>query len=111
MSASTKLRLMDEAADRMSNGIADHLNKNPLVKVTGDNLDIYIRTGHKSLERSNQDLHLFASNVLFCRIATPGLLSNTPLQRSLESITPDLFIPTGHNMETLTHSYTILLGR
>ena len=68
MSTTTKLRLLDEASGIMDKGIVSRLQKSPLVKITGDNLDMYIRTGQKSLEKSNRDLHLFTSNVLFNRV-------------------------------------------
>jgi hypothetical protein len=68
MSPSSKLRLLDEAGELMNAGIASKVITNPLVKITGDNLDIYIRTGHQSLDRSNKDLHLFASNIIFSRV-------------------------------------------
>jgi hypothetical protein len=73
LSVSTKLRLLDEAGAMMDTAIVSKLQTNPLFKVTGDNLDIYIRTGHKSLEKSNTDLHLFASNAIFSRVCNLSL--------------------------------------
>ena len=70
LSSTSKLRLLEEAGNRMETNIVLSLQKNPVVKITGDNLDIYVKTGHKSLERSNQDLHLFASNIIFSRVCT-----------------------------------------
>lgn len=69
MSPTTKLRLLDEAGEHMSTGIVSKLVVNPLVKITGDNLDIYVRTGLQSPERSNKDLHMFASNIIFSRVS------------------------------------------
>ncbi|XP_052224940.1 uncharacterized protein LOC127840570 [Dreissena polymorpha] len=68
MSTSSKLRLLDEAGEMLEDNIARSLRKNPLIKITGDNLDIYVRTGHHSLDRHNKDLHTFASNIIFSRV-------------------------------------------
>ncbi|KAH3695869.1 hypothetical protein DPMN_083327 [Dreissena polymorpha] len=69
MSTTTKLRLLDEASGIMDKGIvSQYCRSHPLVNKTGDNLDMYIRTGQKYLEKSNRDLHMFASNVLFNRV-------------------------------------------
>ncbi|KAH3856944.1 hypothetical protein DPMN_099540 [Dreissena polymorpha] len=68
MSTSSKLRLLDEAGEMLEDNIARSLRKNPLVKITGDNLDIYVRTGHHSLDRHSKDLHMFAANIIFSRV-------------------------------------------
>lgn len=110
MSASTKLRLLHEAGERMDHDIVAELKDNPLVKATGDNLDIYVRTGLKSTERKYKNLHLFASNIIFCRVARPDLYSLKSVSIPLEQLKSDLFLPNGHQLETLQNSYAILLG-
>ena len=46
--------------------------------MAGDNLDIYIKTAHERQTTSNTDLHLFATNLIFSRVATPDLDNTTP---------------------------------
>jgi hypothetical protein len=75
LSTTSKLKLLDEAGNRMETSVASTLQRNPIVKVNGDNPDIYVRTGHKSLERSNQDIHLFASNIIFSRVGIIAFFS------------------------------------
>ncbi|XP_053386739.1 uncharacterized protein LOC128550851 isoform X2 [Mercenaria mercenaria] len=107
----SKIRLLEEAGESMEKNIARELVNNPLVKITGDNLDIYIKTGHRSLDRSNKDLHLFASNIIFSRIAKPGIYSTSVRHTPLERIRPEMFFPTGHHRQTLVNSYCVILGR
>jgi hypothetical protein len=40
-----------------------------LAKVTGDNLDVYIKRNIISGMNKNKDIHLFASNIIFPRIS------------------------------------------
>lgn len=49
MSTSTKLRLLDKAWESMDPCIMTQWKENPLVKVTGDNLDIYVRTSQSDI--------------------------------------------------------------
>ncbi|XP_060556001.1 uncharacterized protein LOC132716696 [Ruditapes philippinarum] len=95
----------------METSVASTLQRNPIIKVTGDNLDIYVRTGHKSLERSNQDIHLFASNIIFSRIVKPGLYSMVKPLCDLQSLTPELFFPSEQDRESLRRSYCVMLAR
>ena len=73
MSTASKLRLLDECGNSNLNGLVSYLKERPLLKITGDNLDKYIRTGNKSTDNSNRDLHLYASNSISCRVATTNL--------------------------------------
>ncbi|XP_060578320.1 uncharacterized protein LOC132735396 [Ruditapes philippinarum] len=111
LSVSTKLRLLDEAGAMMDTAIVSKLQTNPLFKVTGDNLDIYIRTGHKSLEKSNTDLHLFASNAIFSRVAKPGVFNTARVSRPLHTLYPYMFFLSGHYRQTMVNSYCVVLGR
>uniref|UniRef100_A0A8W8MKD7 Uncharacterized protein n=1 Tax=Magallana gigas TaxID=29159 RepID=A0A8W8MKD7_MAGGI len=54
------------------------------MKITGDNVDVYVRTSSLNRERRNKDLHLFASNIIFSRIATIDM-PNTPPVRLQEA--------------------------
>ncbi|KAH3778332.1 hypothetical protein DPMN_179787 [Dreissena polymorpha] len=68
MSTSSKLRLLDEAGEKLEDNITRSLRKNPCVKITDNNLDIYVRTGHHSLDRRNKDLHMLALYIIFSRV-------------------------------------------
>jgi hypothetical protein len=43
LSPSSKLRLEDEACSSSKKNIIEMLRRNPLAKITGDNLDVYIQ--------------------------------------------------------------------
>ncbi|CAG2203952.1 unnamed protein product [Mytilus edulis] len=58
--------------------LVEAIRTNPLMKITGDNLDMYIRTNHQRTDNSNQDIHWFASNAFFTRLNNQNLLENTP---------------------------------
>ncbi|KAH3843149.1 hypothetical protein DPMN_116657 [Dreissena polymorpha] len=106
MSTTTKLRLLDEASSIMDKGIVSRLQKSPLVKITGGNLDMYIKTGQQSLEKSNRDLHLFASN-----IASPDKYSLVPTRTPLTDLNAEMFLLSGNYRSTLVNSYSVILGR
>ncbi|KAL4220270.1 hypothetical protein ACF0H5_020677 [Mactra antiquata] len=110
LSTTSKLRLLDEAGNRMETSVASIVLKNPIVKITGDNLDIYVRTGHKSLERTNQDMHLFASNIIFSRIVRPGMYSMVKPHCDLQRLTPEMFFLSVQDRDCLRRSYSVLLG-
>ncbi|XP_060586522.1 ATP-dependent DNA helicase RecQ-like [Ruditapes philippinarum] len=96
--------VLDEAGNGSDLGIVSELKNNPIIKVTGDNLDIYVRTDHKSLDKHKKDLHLFASNIIFSRIAQPHMYSLRENSIPLSNLTSDLFLPHGHYTETLMSS-------
>jgi hypothetical protein len=110
LSVSSKVRLQDEAVQQTQETLVNSLRANPLVKITGDNLDMYIKTGHQSTEKQHKDLHLFASNIMFTRIATPDLSIQQPVFNH-ESVSADEFIPHAAYKDTLLNSYCVLVGR
>lgn len=80
--------------------------------VLGDNLDIYVKTSHLTSEKRNQDLHLFTSNILFCRIA-PVDKSNEKPNVDLVKLTADNVMLSSESLqqERLSYAYGILLAR
>lgn len=87
MSTSTKIRILDECAQLNVTSAVSYLRSYPLLKITGDNLDVYIRVGLKTVQNSNRDLHLFASNDLSCRVATPDMDRRKP---AVQPVTADM---------------------
>ncbi|CAC5371189.1 unnamed protein product [Mytilus coruscus] len=57
LSCSGKLRIFDKAVVASHNMLVEAIRTNPLMKITGDNLDMYIRTNHQRTDNSNQDIH------------------------------------------------------
>lgn len=78
LSCSGKLRILDKAVLASHNMLVEAIRTNPLMKITGDNLDMYIRTNHQRTDNSNQDIHWFASNAFFTRLNYQNLPENTP---------------------------------
>ncbi|XP_052098862.1 uncharacterized protein LOC127733557 [Mytilus californianus] len=68
LSCSGKLRILDKAVIALHNMLVEAIRTYPLMKITGDNLDMYIRTNHQRTDNSNQDIHWFASNAFFTRL-------------------------------------------
>ena len=63
-----KVKILDKAADTTKALFTEQIKDNPRVKITGDNLDMYIRTNHQRQDNSNTDIHWFASNAVSCRL-------------------------------------------
>lgn len=58
--------------------IIKHLQSNPLVKITGDNLDQYVKASQLTAQNRNKDLHLFTSNIIFPRVASVDICNDPP---------------------------------
>ena len=78
--------------------------------IAGDNLDIYIRTAHERQNKTNTDLHMFASNIIFPRIATPDI-SNLPPEFHLEEMRPEMLLLHGHYKRHLENAYNVLISK
>jgi hypothetical protein len=59
------------------------LRRNPLAKVTGGNLDVYIKRDIISGMNRNKDIHLFASNTIFPRIAKIIMENTRPANQQI----------------------------
>ena len=83
---------------------------NPLVKITGDNLDLYVRTNHVSSENRNKDLHMFTSNIILPRIATIDM-DNSPPQIDPREIRPEDCLLNDSESACMIGGYALVLGR
>lgn len=77
LSWSVRVSLQEDIHKKAEKNIVDTIKLNPLMKITGDNVDVYVKTTSLNRERRNKDLHLFASNIIFSRTATIDM-PNTP---------------------------------
>ncbi|KAJ8299423.1 hypothetical protein KUTeg_023483 [Tegillarca granosa] len=106
--ARSKLRLLEEASQLNKIEIVNYLKNNPLMKITGDNLDVFIRTGNQAIDIRNKDLHLFASNAISTRIARPDM-DTTQQPIANEAISgADMFLK-NTEFGRLESSYVILV--
>lgn len=110
LSPTRKLDLLDACGDVSRSTIVKVLKKQPMVKVTGDNLDIMIRTQHQSTDHTHQDLHLFTSNIIFHRIPLNNVSDVSPVV-NLEEILPQQFMLTPVEKNHLLQSNSVLAGR
>jgi hypothetical protein len=110
MNPRSKTALLDETSDMNEKLIMQMIAVNPLVKITGDNLDFYVRTGHTSSENQNKDLHMFTSNILFSRVATMDM-NNSPIQYDVSKITPQQCLLNMEENKKLKRTYAVILGR
>ncbi|CAG2201381.1 unnamed protein product [Mytilus edulis] len=86
-------------------GRAEDMEK-PLLKITGDNLDIYIKSRCVSIDKGNTDLHLFASNALTSRLSSVDMDNRTPL---VPEVNRDVLKLTEAEMDNMKYSYSILV--
>ncbi|XP_014667952.1 PREDICTED: uncharacterized protein LOC106809399 [Priapulus caudatus] len=87
------------------------LRKNPLIKITGDNLDMKVKTGSQAVDNPHKDHHFFVSNVIFSRIAKPDMSNKSPTPFDGKDIEPEGFIPHGEHKRRLEYAYEIILAR
>jgi len=106
----SKYSLLDEAAAQSRQQLLQDMMLNPLVKITGDNLDIYVRTNHITSENHSKDLHMFTSNIILSRIATTDLDNRAPQINSTEILPEDCLL-NGHESHSLLTGYAVILGR
>ncbi|KAL5013812.1 hypothetical protein ScPMuIL_008082 [Solemya velum] len=59
LSSERRQRLQDSAQEKTLKLVTETLKSQPLVKITGDNLDFYVKTSNLGTDRRNKDLHLF----------------------------------------------------
>jgi len=105
-----KFSILDEASAVSHQQIVESIIVNPLVKITGDNLDMYIHTSHMSSEKQNRDLHLYTSNLIFSRVATTDV-SNSPPGICANMISVDDCFPSDLENDCLMNNYAVIIGR
>lgn len=71
------------------------------MKITGDNVDVYVRSTSQSTEKGNRDLHMFARNIIFARIPVYHLVSAIKPHVRLECLVPNMFLLTCDQMGVL----------
>jgi hypothetical protein len=81
-----------------------------LNSIVGDNVDVYVKTSSLNRERRNKDLHLFASNIIFSRIATIDM-SNTAPCTDVQQLTSEHLLMTDLEKDKFLGAYSVLLGR
>ncbi|XP_048244381.1 uncharacterized protein LOC124126857 isoform X2 [Haliotis rufescens] len=110
-SPTTKLRMMAQAVTQTKLNIVRSLQCNPLIKITGDNLDVYIRSSKVgSTKNDNKDLHMFASNIIFSKFADINL-STSPPPLSSTCINASDVLPNEDTLNKLSSAYIVLIGR
>ena len=109
LSTSSKQRLIKEAGEISQNLLTEYLEDNPLLKITGDNLDVYIKTRCKTVDKSNSDLHLFASNAISTRLASPDMDEISPVLQ--EQLCWKVLLLTAAERDNIKYSYSILVNK
>ena len=108
----SKLQLLDKCAEVSETQIVEALKKNPVCKITGDNLDVFVRTQHQSSDKQHKDMHLFTSNIIISRL--PIFYSEGDIcdvrPKDLD-IKPEHFILSATERGHLLDSYAVLVGR
>ncbi|CAG2197267.1 unnamed protein product [Mytilus edulis] len=108
LSTASKQRLIGECGKNSNQKLIDYLERSPLLKITGDNMDIFIKPSCQSAETSNFDLHLFASNAISCRAATPNL--NTSAPKDVRPLNSDIVKLTDTEKDQIRNSCIVLVG-
>lgn len=110
LSWSVRVSLQEDIHKKAEKNIVDTIKLNPLMKITGDNVDVYVRTSSLNRERRNKDLHLFASNIIFSRIATIDM-PNTPPGTNVEQLKSEHLLMTGMEKAKFLSACSVLLAR
>ena len=93
--------------------IANELQKNPWIKINGDNLDIFIRATQQTINVQHRDRHFFTTIMLFSRVqAEIEMLSNLPPQVPQQGIrVEDVLDMEGDWKKYLIAGYRVIIGR
>ncbi|CAG2230058.1 unnamed protein product [Mytilus edulis] len=110
LSCTSKLRILEKAGETSKNLLVEKLKTNPRMKITGDNLDMYIKTNHQRQDNDNKDIHWFASNAFLSRLDYTGLSLEKP-NVPLGDISPEFFIPNNAEKSKLRDVKKVLIGR
>lgn len=62
LSSERRLRLQDSAQEKTSKFLTENLKSQPLVKITGDNLDIYVKTSDLGL-RTGTKIFIYSHQI------------------------------------------------
>ena len=98
-----KLKLLDEAACMSQRNLRKDIIKNPIPKILGDNLDIFIK-GYLG----NKDMHLFTSIVVFPRIPCLHL---SMIGNNIKDVTSESLALKGDDLNSILQAYSIIIGR
>ncbi|XP_076071545.1 uncharacterized protein LOC143042924 [Mytilus galloprovincialis] len=110
LSCTSKLRILEKAGETSKNLLVEKLKTNPRMKITGDNLDMYIKTNHQRQDNDNKDIHWFASNAFLSRLDYTGLSLEKP-NVPLGDISPEFFIPNNAEKSKLRDVKKVFIGR
>ncbi|XP_063435690.1 uncharacterized protein LOC134716611 [Mytilus trossulus] len=105
LSPTSKQRLIKKAGEISHKALCDYLKEKPLLKITGDNLDIYIKSCCVSIDKGNTDFHLFASNALTSRLSSVDMDNRTPV---FPEVNGDVLKLTETEIDNMKYSYSIL---
>ncbi|CAC5393314.1 unnamed protein product [Mytilus coruscus] len=110
LSCTSKLRILEKAGETSKNLLVEKLKTNPRMKITGDNLNMYIKTNHQRQDNENKDIHWFASNAFLSRLDYSGLSLEKP-NVLLGDISQEFFIPNEAEKSKLRDVKKIFIGR
>ena len=113
LGTTSKVRLLDECATQSRSRIIHELQKNPWIKLVGDNLDMFLRVGQQTSERQHKELHYFTSVVMFSRLADEiAGLNDEPRQLTYGEVQAGPVVELeAACKETLLAGYRAVLGR
>ncbi|KAL5017472.1 hypothetical protein ScPMuIL_007061 [Solemya velum] len=112
LSPERRQRLQDSAQEKTLKLVTETLKSQPLVKITGDNLGIYVKTSNLGINRRNKDHHLFTSYVLFSRVATIDMNNDSPKTDLCKISSEQMLLNNNYlQRQKLIHAYSVLLGR
>ena len=100
-----KLTLLEEAEKQSHRTLVMELQRNPLPKLLGDNLDVFVKGC-----RGNKDLHLFTSIMVFPR---KPYMDVSTLQRNVqpEELEPGAFLLNNEQRLQLMGTGAVIVGR
>ncbi len=110
LSTRSKLNILETCGTVSRKNTVQAIKSRSYVKITGDNLDMYVRTQHQASDRSHRDLHLFTSNLITHRLPLQEV-PNAPPIVDVTRLTPEDFLPSVQEKHHLLEAYGIIIGR
>ena len=110
LSFERKSFLLDLLGGHFAEKIIDAVKNGKKCRGSGDNWDTIIRRAHMTKDIQNEDLHLFASNIIVNRINFDHLQNESP-KRDLKTAPNEIFTLNIQDLKVLKENFKVLVSR
>lgn len=110
LSSSRKPYLLDLIGGHFCDKAVEAVKNGKTLRGTGDNWDIRVLRSHMTKELQNEDIHMFASNIIVNRLNFTHLQNDRPL-RDLATCSRSVFLLSNTDLRRLRENFKVLISR